>query len=218
MQARAAELGVDLTPAQADTLLAFRDLLAHWNRAVNLVSRRDVARLVPRHLLDSLSVAPWLGGAATLDLGTGAGLPGVPLAIAREDVHFTLIDTSERRIRFVRRAVRALGVGNAEALCADVRALPAERRFDTVVCRGVADAPTAWALAAPRLERGGRLVLMTRTGVGADRGSAGSGGADGGGEVPSGARLAGRHEVRIAGLERAHEVLVLVPAEEGGAP
>lgn len=200
---QAAELGVALEPHQADTLLAFRDLLLRWNRAFNLISRRDTARLVPRHLLDSLTVLPWLAGESVLDLGTGAGLPGVPLAIAREDTQFTLIDLSERKIRFVGQARRSLGLTNVTARCADVGELPAGMIFDTVVSRAVADPATAWKLAQPRLRSGGRLVLMTSTSAGGEDPRRDEE------PLPAGAHLEARPQVQVPGLPRPHEMMIL---------
>ncbi len=192
-------LGVQLAPRQVRLLVDFAELLERWNRAFNLISRRDVARLLPRHLLDSLSVVPLLGAGRVMDLGTGAGLPGVPLAIARPDVQFTLVDRSSRKIRFVQRAVRTLELGNVLAWCGDVRERPAGERFDAVVCRAVAELDLAWALAAPRLRRGGRLLVMHR-GQGADAGPV---------APPPGARIVDQHQLRIPGLERPHGIVVL---------
>jgi 16S rRNA (guanine527-N7)-methyltransferase len=210
LAAGAAALEVPLALPQAEKLLAFRDLLVHWNKAFNLVSRHDQPRLIARHLLDSLSVAPDIAGTTALDLGTGAGLPGVPLAIALEHVRFTLVDRNARRIRFVARAVRELGLGNVEAHCMDVRALPSGFRYATVVCRAVAELEAAWMLAHDRLEPGGRLVILHR-GQGTGAASAG---------CPAGARVESRREVRIPGLEQAHQVVILAPdgAARGKGP
>lgn len=194
----AAAVGVTLAPRQAAALAEFGELLLRWNHAFNLISRRDVARLVPRHLLDSLSVAPLLEGGEAMDLGTGAGLPGVPLAIAREDVRFTLVDRSGRKIRFVDRAVRSLNLSNVSTWCGDVRELPAIG-FDTVVCRAVADLDACWDLAAARLRQGGRLLVMHR----------GQGDGDEPGDTAPASAVAQRCRVRIPGLERAHEIVVL---------
>jgi 16S rRNA (guanine527-N7)-methyltransferase len=201
--ADAAELGVALELRQAETLLAFGDLLLHWNRAFNLVSRRDTARLVPRHLLDSLTAAPWLTGIAVLDLGTGAGLPGVPLAIAREDAQFTLIDRSERKIRFLGQVVRTLGLANVSLRCSDVTQLPAGEDFDTVVCRALADPGSAWALAADRVRPEGRMVVMTRAGIAPEAPELAPP------ELPANAQLEARHRVHIPGLEQPHELVLL---------
>lgn len=197
----AAALGVELDGSQAADLESFARLLKHWNRAFNLVSRGDMARLLPRHLLDSLSVAPLLPGGRIMDLGTGAGLPGVPLAIARRDLAFTLVDRSSRRIRFVARVIRELGLNNATACCADVRELPGEETFDAVVCRAVTDLDQAWNLAASRLREHGRLLVMYRGQARTDSGTAMS--------APSGTRLMELRSVRIPGLSQEHGIAVL---------
>lgn len=200
--ADAAQLGVVLRPAQAEALTAFGALLERANRAFNLVSRRDVERLIPRHLLDSLSVAPWLTGDRVLDLGTGAGLPGVPLAIAREDAHFTLIDLSERRIRFVRRVIRSLELGNVTARCGDVRDLPRSETFHCVVSRAVAPPNTLWGMGAPRLRADGRMILMSRAGIADDDSEADA-------DMPTDAVVEARHRLRVPGLEAMHELTLL---------
>lgn len=206
LMAAAAEFGVVIGERQARRLLDFRDLLARWNRAFNLVSRRDVDRLVPRHLLDSLTVAPWLTGTRVLDLGTGPGLPGVPLAIAREDAQFTLIDLSERKIRFTGQAVRALELSNVSPRCGDVRALEPAVTFDTVVCRAVADPATVWEMVSPRVRPGGRLVIMSRAQTPApQRKSFGA--------LPQDVRVEARRRIQIPGLEQPHEILVLGHSE-----
>lgn len=160
LQADAASLDVALTTGQAAQIIQFGELLLRWNRAFNLISRKDEDRLYHRHLLDSLSVAPWLSGRRVMDLGTGAGLPGIPLAIARQDLTFTLLDRSERRIRVVRHVIRELGLENVEAVCADIETLAAETVFDVVVTRAVAGLAVAWGLARSSIRCGGRLLLM----------------------------------------------------------
>ncbi len=127
--------------ASGNSLLQFAALLRRWGAAFNLVSRRDSPRLVARHLLDSLSLAPMLRGVRVVDLGTGAGLPGVPLAIACPERSFTLIDRSERRIRFVRQAVVELGLTNVVPIAIDFDDFRADALFDTVVSRAVANQP-----------------------------------------------------------------------------
>src|SRR5690606_12612173 len=153
-------------------LLEFPRLVATGRRACNLTARGGVARLLPRHVLDSLSVAPWLVGRQVLDVGTGAGFPGIPLAIAREDAHFTLVDTHERKIRFIRQTVRSLDLDNVTPCRSDVTALEAARRFDTVVSRALADPGRLWELVRDRLRRGGRLVAMSRARIAESDGDA----------------------------------------------
>jgi 16S rRNA (guanine527-N7)-methyltransferase len=204
--ADAASLGVAREHHQAEALLQFGDLLLRWNRAFNLISRRDTDRLVPRHLLDSLSIAPWLIGSTVMDLGTGPGLPGVPLAIVREALTFTLVDRSARKIRFIDQAVRTLGLANVSTWCGDVRDLPQEAIFHTVVCRAVAPLPEIWKLAGERVWPGGRVLIMHR---GQTREPAASQVA----EQPATALAGvGGHErvlLQVPGLEHPHELVVL---------
>jgi 16S rRNA (guanine527-N7)-methyltransferase len=199
--ADAGTLGVRLEIRQAAALLQFGDLLLRWNRAFNLISRRDTGRLVSRHLLDSLSVTPWLHGREVMDLGTGAGLPGVPLAIAREDSSFTLVDRSERKIRFIDQVVRTLGLTNVATRCGDVRSLPDSAIFDTVVSRAVASVDEIWALAEPRLRPGGRVLIMHRGQAPAERDVVVGG-------LPGGC-VHDRILLQLPGLPQPHELVVL---------
>jgi 16S rRNA (guanine527-N7)-methyltransferase len=105
----------ELAADRCEMLLAYLDLLLHWNRAYNLTAVRDPAEMVSRHLLDSLSVLPWLGEEPpehALDAGTGAGLPGIPLAIMRPDMQVNLLDSAGKKIRFLRHVQRELGLDN----------------------------------------------------------------------------------------------------------
>ena len=199
LSAAAAQMGVGLDSAQAEALLQFHDLLLRWNRAFNLVSRRDTDRLLTRHLLDSLSLVPWVQG-TVMDLGTGAGLPGVPLAIAQPRQSFTLVDRNERKIRFLRQVARELGLDNIHPWCGDVRGLPADARFDTVACRAVAAIAEVWALAGSRLAPGGCLLIMHR---GQSRAAV-----DGVPDVLPRGRLRERRMISVPGLPRPHELVV----------
>jgi 16S rRNA (guanine527-N7)-methyltransferase len=153
-------LGVELQPAQREQLLQFAALLRRWGNAFNLVSRADNARLVARHLLDALSLAPMLRGIRIVDLGTGAGLPGVPLAVACPERSFTLIDRSERRIRFVRQAVVELGLTNVVPIAIDFDNFRADTLFDTVVSRAVAKPAALWRVAAGLLSAEGLALFQ----------------------------------------------------------
>lgn len=108
-------LGEELVAERCELLLAYLDLLVHWNRSYNLTAVRDPAQMVSRHLLDSLSVLPWVAAqtpAHLLDAGTGAGLPGVPLAIVRPGMRVTLLDSAGKKVRFLRHVRRELGLDN----------------------------------------------------------------------------------------------------------
>jgi len=206
-------LGTPLDRRAAERLLAFAALLQRANRAVNLVSRQDVDRLGPRHLLDSLSVAPLLPAGRVMDLGTGGGLPGVPLAIAREDAQFILVDRSERKVRFVERAVRELGLDNVTVRCVDLAAAPTAgengEAVDAVVSRAVAEPARLWALVRDRLGPGGVLVIM-RHGQGGDRAAAPL-------DVPADARVVAERQIHIPGLPQPHGVVVLERAGSGAS-
>ncbi len=133
-------LGVSLTDAQAESLLRVLDELARWNRTYNLTSVDDRAGIT-HHLLDSLSIAPHVAGETVADVGTGAGFPGLPLAIIQPTRRFTLIDSNNKKIRFVAHVARSLGLANVEPLHARVEDLAPPAPFDTVVARAFAPLP-----------------------------------------------------------------------------
>jgi len=156
----ASVLGVRLSPEQGLALEHLADLLLRWNATHNLVSRADSTRIVPRHLLDSLSLVPSLRGTRVLDLGTGAGLPGLPLAIAEPARNFVLLDRSERKLRFARHAAIELAIRNVEFVVTDARNFRPVRLFDTVVARAVLPPVALWHLGKPLLAAEGVLVVQ----------------------------------------------------------
>jgi 16S rRNA (guanine527-N7)-methyltransferase len=131
-------IGVALDGVQAQRLLRLLDELAHWNRSYNLTAITARAAMVSGHLLDSLAAQPDLWGSRIADVGTGAGFPGLPLAVATPALQFTLIDSVAKKIRFVTHAVRALELGNVTALQARVETLTPLEPFDTVLARAYA--------------------------------------------------------------------------------
>jgi 16S rRNA (guanine527-N7)-methyltransferase len=158
LRAGAAALGVPLEPAQAEALLRLLDELGQWNRAYNLTAITDRAQMITHHLLDSLVVQRSLAGTRVLDLGTGAGFPGLPLAVVDPQRHFTLLDGTAKKIRFVAHAARQLGLGNVQAVHGRAGEWQPDAPFDTVVARAVAATAELAALALPMLAPGGRLV------------------------------------------------------------
>ena len=145
-----AALGLDRT--LAGPLLDYLSLLLRWNRTYNLTAIRDPEEMVTRHLLDSLAMHPFVRPGALADLGTGPGLPGIPLAIVRPDLHVTLVESNGKKARFLREAVRQLGLGD--------RARVAESRAEAVAEPGAYAQITARALdtLAGILEVGGHLL------------------------------------------------------------
>ncbi len=151
-------LGLTLSDEQQRLLLAYVDLLVKWNQAYNLTAIRDPQEMVTRHLLDSLAVLPYLGEGDTLDVGTGAGLPGIPLAIARPDLRFVLLDSNGKKTRFVRHARRELGLSNVEVVNTRVeqyRNVPSQ-----IISRAFAALPDMLQALAPLITDGSRVLAM----------------------------------------------------------
>jgi 16S rRNA (guanine527-N7)-methyltransferase len=139
--AGARALGLTLDEGQLDRLQRLMDELARWNRTYNLTAITDRGRMVTHHLLDSLAAHPYLHGATVVDVGTGAGFPGLPLAVAAPARAFTLVDSGGKKTRFVAHAVHALGLGNVKVVHARAESLHPERPFDTVIARAFAPLP-----------------------------------------------------------------------------
>jgi 16S rRNA (guanine527-N7)-methyltransferase len=155
------KMGIELSTHQAQALLAYLDLLSRWNRAYNLTAIDEPEEMVDRHLLDSLSILPWLKAARVLDAGTGAGLPGVPLAIACPDRHFVLVDTNGKKVRFLRQVRRELGLDNIEPVQARLEHLdPDEYPAGDLVARALAPLPRLVEQLEAWLARGARLLAM----------------------------------------------------------
>ena len=153
-------MGLGLTPAQQQQLLDYLALLAHWNRRFNLTAVRDPAQMVSRQLLDSLSILPLIEGARLLDIGTGPGLPGLPLALAAPALDCTLLDANGKKTRFVEQARMALGVSNLTVVQQRVEQYRPEQRFDTITSRAFASLEEFARCGLPLLVDGGVLLAM----------------------------------------------------------
>ena len=135
------EMDLDLSPPIQGQLLQFLRILEKWNQAYNLTAVHDPEQMVPRHLLDSLAALPYLQGARVLDIGTGAGLPGIPLALARPDLAFTLLDSNAKKTRFVSQAAHELGLKNVTVVQERAEKFHPEQKFDTLIARALASIP-----------------------------------------------------------------------------
>ncbi|ELB8343673.1 16S rRNA (guanine(527)-N(7))-methyltransferase RsmG [Salmonella enterica] len=133
-----ADAGISLTDHQKTLLVAYVDMLHKWNKAYNLTSVRDPNEMLVRHILDSIVVAPYLQGQRFIDVGTGPGLPGIPLAIVLPDAHFTLLDSLGKRVRFLRQVQHELKLENITPVQSRVGAYPSEPPFDGVISRAFA--------------------------------------------------------------------------------
>ena len=156
----AAALGVALTEHDAARLRQLLEELAHWNRRFNLTGITDLESMVSHHVLDSLAVHRHLQGASIADVGTGAGFPGLPLALVNPERRFSLIDSNGKKVRFVSHAVRTLGLVNVEPLQARVEGLRPERPFDTVLARAFAPLPQLLEAVAPLCGSETRVLAM----------------------------------------------------------
>lgn len=147
-------MGLGLPAGAEPRLLQYLSLLEKWNRAYNLTAVRDPEQMVPRHLLDSLAVRPHVVGPRVLDVGTGAGLPGIPLALSLPALHFTLLDSNAKKTRFVTQAVHVLGLANVTVVQTRAEKFQPAEKFDTLIARAYASIPDMLAatrhLCAPR--------------------------------------------------------------------
>lgn len=156
----ARELGLALDDAQVDKLLALLDLVTEWNAKFNLTAIRKPLDMVRKHLLDSLTVQPYVTGPFVVDVGTGAGFPGLPLAIVNPTLRFALLDSIQKKIRFVEHAAGALRLDNVEAIAIRAENWHPEQPAATVVSRALAALPIFVAQAGHLRARHGRLLAM----------------------------------------------------------
>jgi 16S rRNA (guanine527-N7)-methyltransferase len=153
-------LGISAAPEQQARLMAFLALMQKWNRTYNLTAIRDLRTAVDLHLLDSLTAWPYLHGGRILDVGTGAGLPGIPLAIVSEGQRFVLLDSNAKKTRFVQQAVIELGLKNVDVVTARVEQYRPECGFDTVLARAFASLGEIVAATERLLAPHGRILAQ----------------------------------------------------------
>jgi 16S rRNA (guanine527-N7)-methyltransferase len=195
-------MGLPLPPESHRLLAAYIELIAKWNRVHNLTAVREPEQMVVLHLLDSLSVLPHLGGAKTLlDVGTGAGLPGIPLAIARPDLEVTLLDSSHKKASFLTQAKTELGLANVSVACERVEQWKPGRAFDVVVSRAFSDLADFVSQARHLVAPAGQMLAMK--GVHPFEEIA---------KVPASHRVAGVVELRVPTLDAKRHLVFLEAA------
>jgi 16S rRNA (guanine527-N7)-methyltransferase len=153
-------LGLDVSSTAVDDLLAYMVLLKEWSGTYNLVAPRERDFLLARHVLDSLSIAPWLQPGSLLDVGTGAGLPGLPLAIVKPDMDVTLIDGAGKKIRFIRHIGRTLKLANIQPLHQRVGELADGRVFANITSRAFASLKDFAKAVRPCMDESTLLLAM----------------------------------------------------------
>jgi 16S rRNA (guanine527-N7)-methyltransferase len=154
------ELGLALAPAQVEALLTLVTELADWNTRFNLTAIKDPTGVVDKHLLDSLAVLPFLKGLTVADVGAGAGFPGLPLAIADLDRRYTLIESTGKKVTFLRHACTMLRLPNVEVVQGRAEALTPRNPFDTVIARALGTLAEFVRVAGHLAGRGGSLLAM----------------------------------------------------------
>ena len=132
-------LGVDLVDNQVDKFIELTDLLIRWNKKINLTSITKPEEVITKHILDSLSLLPHVHGNKVLDVGTGAGFPGVPLALMLPEVEFTLLDSNNKKITFIKHVAAKLGLTNLSATHSRIQDLKATQPFTSITARAFAD-------------------------------------------------------------------------------
>ncbi len=153
-------LGRPVPPGAAASLHRLLDELERWNARINLTAIRDREDMLALHIFDSLAARPLLKGRTVLDIGTGAGFPGLPLAIVEPDRDFVLVDSNNKKIRFVEHAVRQLALDNVTAVKARAEDFAPGDRFDTVIARAVAELAELVSIAGHHVGEDGVFVAL----------------------------------------------------------
>jgi len=132
------QLGLNIPEVTQERLLAYLQLMLKWNKAYNLTAIREMDAMIIRHLLDSLSIMPFIDRSPVLDVGTGAGLPGIPLAICMPDYQFVLLDSNGKKTRFLTQAKIELGIENIEVIHSRIEQYTPSYEFSVITCRAFA--------------------------------------------------------------------------------
>ncbi len=188
-----------LAPSLAAPLQAYLALLDRWNRTYNLTAIRDPREMVTKHVLDSLAMHCFVADGSLADLGTGAGLPGIPLAIANPALQVTLVESSGKKARFLREAVRSLQLGNVRVAESRIEALDEAGAYDAITARALATLPLILELGGHLLKPGGRLLAMKGT-VPAEEIAA----------LPPGWSVESVHPLTVPGLTAERHLVVVV--------
>lgn len=194
------QLGLTLDTETQAALRRYVDLLGRWNRTYNLTAVRDPVEMVTRHLLDSLAIAPFVRGPRVIDVGTGAGLPGIPLALAHPALAFVLLDANAKKTRFLVEVQGQLKLRNVEVVQARVEAYRPEQPFDTVLSRAFASIADMLKTAGHLCRPGGQLLAMKGTYPAEELA-----------EMPAEYRLVRTEALRVPGLDAERHLVIITP-------
>ena len=194
----AEEIGISLSDTQANQLIGYVDLMEKWNRAFNLTAVRRRSELFSRHIFESLAVKPYIHGEQWADIGTGAGLPGVPLAITEPDKPFVLLDSNGKKTRFLLEVKRALGLSNIEVETTRVEKWRPALHSDAVITRAFADLATTIGRTQHILHDHGMLFAMKTESAAEELDS-----------LPSGFELISNQSVEVPGRDWPFKLLAI---------
>jgi 16S rRNA (guanine527-N7)-methyltransferase len=201
--AGAAQLGIELTERQSQQLIRLLDELDDWNQRMNLTAIRERPAQITKHLLDSLSVQPFLHGERVLDVGTGAGFPGLPLAIVNPSKQFVLLDSTAKKLKFIEHACGLLELPNVQTVHTRAENFRPAQRFDIVVSRAVGPVEQFVKWAGHLCVGGGRLLAMK-----------GRQPQDELAKLPSGWKLAAVHRLNVPALDEERHLVELCRSHE----
>jgi 16S rRNA (guanine527-N7)-methyltransferase len=191
LQTAAKQFGLELSEQDEQRLLRLLDELDDWNQRMNLTAIRERSQQITKHLLDSLSVQPYLRGPRILDVGTGAGFPGLPLAIANPQYSFTLLDSTGKKLKFIDHVVALLGIENVTTIHARAESYEPDERFNTVISRAVGPADRFVKWCGNNLCAGGGRLLAMKGRYPTDELKG----------LPNGWKLATVHRLSVPGLD-----------------
>ncbi|MEO6064289.1 MAG: 16S rRNA (guanine(527)-N(7))-methyltransferase RsmG [Lysobacterales bacterium] len=199
-------LAIAANPAFTDGLLAYVALLARWNAVYNLTAVRDPREMLTRHLLDSLVVAPYVGGGTMADLGSGAGLPGIPLALLDRTRCITLVESNGKKARFLRTAVRELALAHVDVFAGRAESARVDPKA-SVIARALAPLDELVRLAEPWLASDGQLLAMKGPGAESELAM-----------LPKHFEIVAQHRLRVPGLDGERYLVVLKRAPDPSEP
>jgi len=203
LQQGLAKLGLTVDEAVQSSLLDYVALLHKWNRAYNLTAVRKPELMITRHILDSLVINPYLSSGRIIDVGTGAGLPGIPLALIRPDDEFFLLDSNSKKTRFLTQAVTELGLKNVTVVQSRVEEFKPDQLFNTIISRAYTTLAKMISGTRHLLADGGVFFAMKGVYPVAELD-----------ELPADMRLVGSYQLHVPELDAERHLLVIQPSQQ----